>query len=178
MIRFAHDLDRLPTLASASDGDRVLRWLAEATAQGSAVVPPPAFDLGQPYTRTLLHKNENFELLALHWQPGTFTSLHDHGGKQCWFAVAGGSMTVENFRRVDGGTTEGYASLTRLGEMSLESGAIDYRADDADVHRCIALQKTTTLHLYAAPLGIYHVFDERRGTVAESTSTYDAIARV
>jgi cysteine dioxygenase len=178
MIRFAHDLDRLPPLASASDGDRILQWLSEATAQGSNVAPPPAFDAGQPYTRTLLHKNANFELLALHWQPGTLTSLHDHGGRQCWFAVVGGSMTVENYRRVDTGATDGYARITRLGEMSLDAGAIDYRADDADIHRCIAVEKTTTLHLYAAPLGIYHVFDERRGTIAETTSTYDAIARV
>lgn len=178
MIRFAHDLDRLPPLASASDGDRILQWLSEATAQGSAIVSPAAFDAGQPYTRTLLHKNANFELLALHWQPGTRTSLHDHGGKQCWFAVVGGSMTVENYHRVDAGSNEGYARVARLGEMLLEPGAIDYRADDADIHRCIAVAKTTTLHLYAAPLGIYHVFDERRDTVAETTSTYDAIARV
>ena len=178
MIRFAHDLDRLPPLASASDGDRILQWLSEATAHGATIVPPPAFERGQPYTRTLLHKNGNFELLALHWQAGTLTSLPDHGGKQCWFAIVGGGMTVENYRRVDSGTSAGYASLARLGEMSLEPGAIDYRADDADVHRCIAVQKTTTLHLYAAPLGIYHVFDERRGTVAETTSTYDAISRV
>jgi predicted metal-dependent enzyme (double-stranded beta helix superfamily) len=177
MIRIARDLDRLPAPESASDGDRILQWLAEATA-GSAIPPPLAFDAGQPYTRTLLHKNERFELLALHWQPGTLTSLHDHGGKQCWFAVVGGSMTVENYRRVDAGTTQGHARLSRLGEMLLDPGAIDYRGDDADVHRCIAVERTTTLHLYAAPLGIYHVFDERNDTCAETTSAYDAIVSV
>jgi cysteine dioxygenase len=178
MIRLAHDLDRLPPLASAADGDRILHWLAEATAHGSTIARPPSFDAGQPYTRTLLHKNAHFELLALHWRAGTLTSLHDHGGKQCWFAVVGGAMTVENYRRVDSGATAGYARVARLGEMSLAPGAIDYRADDADVHRCIAVETTTTLHLYAAPLGIYHVYDERRDTIADATSTYDAIVTV
>ncbi len=178
MIRIAHDLDRLPAPTSASDGDRILQWLSEATAQGSALAPPAAFDAGQPYTRTLLHKNANFELLALHWQTGTLTSLHDHGGKQCWFAVVAGNMTVENYRRVDDSTTAGYARVSRLGEMLLDPGAIDYRADDADVHRCIAVAKTTTLHLYATPLGIYHVFDEQRNTIAETASNYDAIIAV
>ncbi len=178
MIRIAHDLDRLPAPASASDGDRILQWLSEASAQGSAFAPPAAFDAGQSYTRTLLHKNADFELLALHWQPGALTSLHDHGGRQCWFAVVGGTMTVENYRRIDDGSSAGYARVSRLGEMSLVVGTIDYRADDADVHRCIAVNRTTTLHLYATPLGVYHVFDERRNTIAETTSGYDAIVAV
>jgi cysteine dioxygenase len=178
MIRIAHDLDRLPAPASASDGDRILQWLSETTANGSTIVPPAAFASGQPYTRSLVHKNAHFELLALHWQSGTLTSLHDHGGKQCWFAVVGGSMTVENYRRLDDRSKHGYARLSHLGRERLEPGSIDYRSDDADVHRCIATAVTTTLHLYAAPLGIYHVFDERRETVAETSSSYDAIITV
>ena len=166
------DLDRLP-LRDSADRDAVVRWLAQAKAALPTIAPPAKFGR-KAYTRTLVHKTDAYELLALHWNRGVETMLHDHGGRQCWFAVLDGEMNVHNYRRTDDGATIGKARLARLGEMHLDVGEIDYRGDDADIHRVISLETTTTLHLYAAPLGVYNVFDERRETCEATTSSYDA----
>jgi predicted metal-dependent enzyme (double-stranded beta helix superfamily) len=175
MLEIVRDLDRLP-IRDRADADRVIRWLARATAGLPAISAPPQLQRGKGYTRTLLHKSDDYELLALHWNPGASTLPHDHGGHQCWFAVVDGEMHVDNFRRLDDGAAPGYARIESLGEVVLNAGGIDYRVEDADVHRCRALVPTLTLQLYAKPLGIYHVFDEKRESCAEATSTYDAIA--
>jgi cysteine dioxygenase len=166
------DLDRLP-LRDSADRDAVVAWLAQAKAGLPTISPPKQFGK-KAYTRTLLHKTGAYELIALHWNPNVETMLHDHGGRQCWFAVLDGEMDVHNYRRVDSGDTIGKARIARLGEMHLNPGDIDYRGDDADIHRVVSLKTTTTLHLYAAPLGTYHVFDERRETCEATTSSYDA----
>jgi cysteine dioxygenase len=150
-----------------------VQWLARAGA-GLRAIAPPAQIGTKAYTRTLLHKTAAYELLALHWNSNVETMLHDHGGRQCWFAVLDGKLNVHNFRRTDGGETIGKARLVRLGAMDLDCGDIDYRGDDADIHRVVSLQTATTLHLYAAPLGSYHVFDERRETCEATTASYDA----
>jgi cysteine dioxygenase len=166
------DLDRLP-LRDRADRDAVVQWLARAKT-GLPAVPAPIQIGAKAYTRTLLHKTASYELLALHWNSNVETMLHDHGGRQCWFAVLDGDLSVHNFRRTDGGETIGKARLVRLGAMHLDRGDIDYRGDDADIHRVVSLQRATTLHLYAAPLGTYHVFDEHRETCEATTSSYDA----
>jgi hypothetical protein len=166
------DLDRL-SLRDSADRDAVLRWLAHAKAQLPTIAAPGQL-AEKSYTRTLLYKTDAYELLALHWNKGVETMLHDHGGQQCWFAVIDGAMDVHNYRRTDSGGTVGKARLQRLGEMRMNVGDIDYRADDADIHRVASLEFTTTLHLYATPLGVYNVFDERRETCEATTSSYDA----
>jgi len=166
------DLDRLP-LHDTADRDAIVRWLSHAKAALPTIAPPENIGF-KTYTRTLLHKTAAYELIALHWNSNVETMLHDHGGRRCWFAVVDGRLDVHNYKRTDSGETIGKARLVRLGDARLETGEIDFRGDDTDIHRVVTLEMTTTLHLYAAPLGVFNVFDERRETCEATTSSYDA----
>ncbi|HVS46885.1 MAG TPA: hypothetical protein VMS32_09480 [Verrucomicrobiae bacterium] len=73
-------LDRL-ALRDSADRDAVVRWLAHAKAQLPKIAAPEQIGK-KPYTRTLLYKTDAYELLALHWNKGVETMLHDHGGRQ------------------------------------------------------------------------------------------------
>src|SRR5687768_734880 len=47
------------------------------------------------YTRNLIHRDDRFELLALCWDEGTFSPIHNHSGQDCWFLVQEGQFCLE-----------------------------------------------------------------------------------
>ncbi len=163
-----------------SGGDRaaqVVQWLRACNDAAAEIPVPESRDPNRKYSRTLLFKNDLFEVLALHWQPNATSSIHDHGGALCWLTVARGEMSIENYVRKDSGGTPGYATIGLEGREELQSGAIDHRQDDVHLHRCVARDGgTVTLHVYAHPIERFHAFDQGGNACYEVTSTYDAIA--
>lgn len=154
----------------------VVRWLRACGAAAAGIPKPAAKPVHRNYTRTLLFKNDDFELLALHWAPNCTSAIHDHGGALCWLTVASGRMCVENYLRTDSGAQAGYAAIAFDGRVELQSGAIDHRQDDLHLHRCVARDcGAVTLHVYAHPIERFHGFDEISRRCFEITSTYDAV---
>ncbi|HKU67683.1 MAG TPA: cysteine dioxygenase family protein [Candidatus Baltobacteraceae bacterium] len=155
----------------------VVQWLRAAGALAADIPKPQHKPAHRNYTRTLLFKDEAFEVLALHWTPNCTSAIHDHGGALCWLAVARGAMHVENYLRTDSGTQPGYAAIAFDGREDLGPGSIDHRQDDVHLHRCIADDcETVSLHVYAHPIERFHGFDEISRRCFDITSTYDAIA--
>jgi cysteine dioxygenase len=52
----------------------------------------------QHYTRNLIDKTELYELLAICWEVGMVSSIHNHQGQNCWMAAPIGRLAVHNFR--------------------------------------------------------------------------------
>lgn len=173
--RLAESLQRVRTGGATTA--EVVQWLRACSDAAASIPRPSACDPNRHYTRTLLHKDERFEVLALHWQPNCTSAIHDHGGALCWLTVARGRMNVENFLRTDSGAQPGYAAIALEGREELEPGAVDHRQDDVHLHRCITQDcETVTLHVYAHPIERFHGFDERTNRCFEISPTYDAIA--
>jgi predicted metal-dependent enzyme (double-stranded beta helix superfamily) len=174
ICRLAQSLRRVRTGEGTTS--EVLEWLRVSRDAVADVPMPQTQAVHRDYTRTLLFKNESFEVLALHWRPNSKSAIHDHGGALCWLSVARGSIGVENYIRCDKGTSDGYASVTLEGREELSPGAVDYRQDDIHLHRCIARDgEAITLHVYAHPVERFHTFDERANTCNEVLATYDAV---
>jgi predicted metal-dependent enzyme (double-stranded beta helix superfamily) len=174
IARLAESLRRVRTGEAATT--EVVQWL-RASSEAAAQVPAPKTQcVHRDYTRTLLFKNELFEILALHWRPGSASAIHDHGGARCWLAVARGRIGVENYVRTDMGTVDGVAAIALEGRDDLDRGQIDYRQDDVHLHRCIARdEEAVTLHVYAHPIEHFRTFDETSNTCKDVRSTYDAV---
>lgn len=154
----------------------VVQWLRASSDAVAEIPRPQTCGPHRNYTRTLLHKSESFEILALHWPANCISAIHDNGGAHCCLAVARGTMGVENFLRTDSGATQGYAAIALEGREELEPGAVDYRQDDVHLHRCLARDgETITLHVYAHPIERFNCFDERNGSCFEAASTHDAV---
>lgn len=154
----------------------VVRWLRAVSGEIVSIPMPKRADPHRQYTRTLVHKDDGFEILVLHWLPGCTSAIHDHGGAHCWLAVASGCMGVENYLRHDTGQTPGYASIALEGREVLPAGAVDYRQDDVHLHRCTTQNECAiTLHVYAHPIARFNTFDERAQTCAQVSTTYDAV---
>ena len=174
--RLSQNLRRLRT--GGDPGEEIVRWLRSMCAM-AASIPRPQTQKRRGYTRTLLHRSDRFEVLALHWAPGVVTPIHDHGGANCWLAVAKGSVGVENFVRRDDGSAPGIACVEFEGREELAVTSIDYRQDDVHLHRCFtAGEPAVSLHVYAHPIDRFLTFDERTQTCQPATSTYDATLNV
>ena len=52
----------------------------------------------QHYTRNLIDKTELYELLAICWEVGQRSSIHNHKGQNCWMAAPIGRLAVQNYR--------------------------------------------------------------------------------
>lgn len=158
------------------DDVEIVRWLHATAPQIASLPKPQACDPARRYSRTLLHRGDGFELVAIHWDSQCVTPIHDHGGALCWLSVAGGSMKVDNYLRIDTGETAGYARIALEGREELGVGGVDYRQDDVHLHRCVTNGTgAITLHVYAHPIGAFYTFDEARHTCTQVLSSYDAM---
>lgn len=154
----------------------VVRWLRASSEMAASIPMPAARDVHRSYRRTLLFKDDRFEILALHWMPNAVSAIHDHGGSLCWLSIARGSMNVENYLRTDSRSVPGYAAVKLEGREELGVGGVDHRQDDVHLHRCISRDGgTISLHVYAHPIERFNAFDERAQTCFEISSTYDAV---
>lgn len=166
----------LARLRNGGDDIEVVRWLRDLAPGIASCERPQPQDPARGYSRSLLHRGEGFEIVAIHWDANIATPIHDHGGALCWLAIADGVMHVDNFRRLDAGTDEGYARIELEGREELPLGGVDYRQDDVHLHRCITSGlSATSLHVYAHPIESFLTFDERTNTCAPCVSSYDAM---
>jgi hypothetical protein len=50
------------------------------------------------YTRNLIFKNEVFECMAICWEVGQASRIHNHRDQNCWMSAPIGHLRVQNFR--------------------------------------------------------------------------------
>lgn len=49
------------------------------------------------YTRNLIHKNDRFEVMAICWERGQASRIHNHWDQKCWMTVPVGRLRGRNF---------------------------------------------------------------------------------
>lgn len=128
---------------------------------------PPSVDLltaeqraggGSDYTRHILHTEPRFSVVAVVWQPGQLTEIHDHIA-WCTFVVLQG-VEYETLYRDHGD------HLTEIGRVANQVGDVSGFAPPGDIHRVHNTGDETaiSLHVYGAdlsesPSSIRRVYD-------------------
>ncbi len=114
------------------------------------------------YTRTCIHRNEDFELLVICYEPGQRTSIHDYDSQRAWVHTVTGEVVEERFDLLpDGGVK------LKL-EKHLHMGGVDTLQNGTAIHRFTnrGPERAVTLNLYAKPMSKWHVYDERTGSMS------------
>lgn len=126
------------------------------------------------YTRNLVARDAAFELIAICWDAGARSPIHDHADSDCAFVLQAGAIACENFRIVWPERREtGPCDVLRTGTRTLRSGQIDMRSGHLSVHRVGACEgRAITLHVYAKPIDRCLNFDED-GTFRTVVARYD-----
>src|SRR5712672_4670093 len=84
--------------ASAFDHTETIRAFLQQTPVDEGSLSPYLTWNRQHYTRNLIDKTELYELIAICWEVGQASSVHNHRDQNCWMAAPVGRLVVENFR--------------------------------------------------------------------------------
>jgi len=77
--------------------ERVYRDLRQYRVSPESLAPYLFFARSH-YTRNLIYKSPLFELLAICWEVGQVSRIHNHRDQNCWMVVSIGRLRVRNFR--------------------------------------------------------------------------------
>lgn len=134
---------------------------------------------GQHYTRNLIDKTPLYELVAICWEAGQVSSVHNHRDQNCWMAVPVGRLLVENFHLVSQELEAGICELapTDTVEMNPENPcAVD---PNDPVHRVLNPshfnQRAVSLHVYSRPFDTCVVYSPDQGKCGEIKLHYNTL---
>jgi cysteine dioxygenase type I len=133
----------------------------------------------QHYTRNLIDKTDLYELVAVCWEVGQSSSVHNHRDQNCWMAAPVGRLLVENFhvgfQDLDAGRCQLLASNT-VELTAANPCAVDPREP---VHRVVnpreAKQRAVTLHVYSRPFDTCMVYSPELGTCGDIRLHYNTV---
>jgi cysteine dioxygenase len=155
---------------------KVAAALREVRVDARTLAPFASWAPGR-YTRNLVTRTDAFELVALCWDAGARSAIHDHAGSDCTFVVVDGTLTCENYRLVHAGDAASRPLLTTAGEEPLAPGDLDFRSGEQAIHRVgVTAGRAMTLHVYAKPLDVCLAYDEG-GNARAVRSVYDTVPR-
>lgn len=156
--------------------DQIVQFLERAPVVPESLAPYLSWD-GQHYTRNLVDKTPLYELIAICWEVGQVSSVHNHRDQNCWMAVPTGRLLVENYRVVCQDIEKGTCQLEPAD--TLEMNATRPCAVDPlqPVHRVFNprefAQRAVSLHVYSRPFDSCVVYSPEQGTCGEIRLHYN-----
>ena len=154
--------------------DRVLDYFQETAVDRSSLAPYLHFR-GDMYTRNLVYRDDELELMAVCWQPGQRTVIHTHNGQLGWMGVEQGALAVINYKWVgcnaaDNQNVAGMDCLAGATELDIDrrqvqecypGGPINTVDKVQTIHQVVVQGKepVISLHVYSRPIDSCVAFD-------------------
>jgi cysteine dioxygenase len=166
---FVRELRKFPE--SAFDGiEQVRGFLKEMPVEPASLAPYLTWDR-QHYTRNLIDKTPLYELMAICWEIGQISSVHNHRDQNCWMAVPTGRLLVENFHVVHQDIAGGTCKITATETLEMNPAQPCAVDPQEPVHRVINPrefnQRAVSLHVYSRPFDTCVVYSAEQGTCGE-----------
>jgi cysteine dioxygenase len=171
---FVSQLKRFPE--SAFDRtDRIIEFLTHAPVAPDTLTPYLTWDR-QHYTRNLIDKTPLYELIAICWEVGQISSVHNHRDQNCWMAVPIGRLLVENYHVLSQDLEKGVCHL-KTAETVEMNPAHPCAVDPLEpVHRVYNPrefgQRAVSLHVYSRPFDSCVVYSPEQRTCGEIKLRY------
>jgi cysteine dioxygenase len=163
---FAAELRKFPE--SAFDHtEQIIRFLQSTPVAPDTLTPFLTWDR-QHYTRNLIDKTSLYELIAVCWEIGQNSSVHNHRDQHCWMAVPIGRLRIENYRVISQDIEQGNCKLETTETLEMNPShpcAVDPLEP---VHRVYNPrefnQRAVSLHVYSRPFDSCVVYSPEQGT--------------
>jgi hypothetical protein len=150
----------------------VRRFLAGTLMEASALEPYLNFS-DDHYTRNLVHKDQDFEILVICWGRGHRAPIHGHEGELCFARVERGRLRFSNYIVL----SEDPVRLERTG-FPIDGGAgfLDGPADLHAVENPPEFREgAASLHIYSKPYAECDIYDSETGPRRRVKLLYDTI---
>lgn len=107
------------------------------------------------YTRNLIYKDERFEMMAICWEVGQVSRIHNHSEQRCWMTVPVGRLRGQNFAVEAIDETRGYCKLIETDSFELTDCLAAKVELEEPVHQVLNLseynERAVSLHIYSKP---------------------------
>jgi cysteine dioxygenase len=107
------------------------------------------------YTRNLIYKDPRFELMAICWEAGQVSRVHNHSEQKCWMTVPVGRLRGQNFAVDEIDETRGYCKLVETDSFELSDCLTAKVELEEPVHQILNLaefdQRAVSIHVYSKP---------------------------
>jgi cysteine dioxygenase len=163
---FVTELRKFPEPAFGRT-DQIVQFLEHTPVAPETLTPYLTWDR-QHYTRNLIDKTPLYELMAICWEIGQISSVHNHLDQNCWMAVPIGRLMVENYRVITQDVEKGCCQLVTAGTVEMNAKhpcAVD---PVEPVHRVYNPrefnERAVSLHVYSRPFDSCVVYSPEQGS--------------
>ena len=155
-----------------------LRYLRENSVDPESLTPY-LFWNAQHYTRNLIDKTNLYELLAICWEVGMGSSIHNHQGQNCWMAAPIGRLAVQNFRVLSEDLPAHRCNIVPTNALEITPAnpvAVDPLNPVHDVRNPREWgQRAVSLHIYSRPFDSCIVYSVQQGSCGEIGLNYTSM---
>jgi cysteine dioxygenase len=154
-VRIENLIDGLREIPSAGfTCDNVYQFLAAHPVE-VASIEPYFFWSDRCYTRNLIYKDERFELMAICWERGQVSRVHNHAEQRCWMMVPVGRLRGQNFRVLEQDEARGFCRLEETDRFDLSDCLAAKVELEEPIHQILNLpefdERAVSLHIYSKP---------------------------
>ncbi len=107
------------------------------------------------YTRNLIYRNERYEMMAICWDRGQASKIHNHSDQKCWMTVPVGRLRGQNFAVSEIDESRGYCKLIETDSFELSDCLAAKVELEEPIHQILNLaeygERAVSLHIYSKP---------------------------
>lgn len=107
------------------------------------------------YTRNLIYKDDRFEMLAICWEAGQQSTVHNHAEQKCWMTVPVGRLKGQNFGVVESDASRNYCKLVETDSFELADCLSAKVELEQPIHQILNLaeygERAVSVHIYSRP---------------------------
>jgi cysteine dioxygenase len=174
---FVTELRKFPEKAFGQAGE-LLEFLQHTGVEPDTLKPYLTWDR-QHYTRNLIDKTPLYELIAICWEVGQVSSVHNHRDQNCWMVVPIGRLMVENFHLAYQDVDHGRCQLTPTDRVEMNPTHPCAVNPSDPVHRVVNPkefgQRAVSLHIYSRPFDTCVVYSPEQGTCGVIKLHYNTV---
>jgi cysteine dioxygenase len=107
------------------------------------------------YTRNLIYKDDRFEMMAICWERGQVSRIHNHSDQKCWMTVPVGKLRGQNFGVEEIDESRGYCKLVETDSFCLSDCLAAKVELEEPIHQVLNLpeydERAVSIHIYSKP---------------------------
>lgn len=107
------------------------------------------------YTRNLIYKDERFEMMAICWDKGQVSRVHNHSDQKCWMMVVDGKLRGQNFAVENIDEAKNYCKLKETDVFDLSDCLAAKVELEEPIHQILNLpefnERAVSVHIYSKP---------------------------
>jgi cysteine dioxygenase len=107
------------------------------------------------YTRNLIYKDDRFEMMAICWDRGQVSRVHNHSEQRCWMTVPIGRLKGQNFAVDEIDEGRGYCKLRETDSFELSECLTAKVELEEPIHQILNLaefgERAVSIHIYSKP---------------------------